>query len=191
MYHIKNDQRSIRSGELLFDGLVKLMQEKEFDTITVTDLVEVAQVGRATFYRNFDEIEDVLRLRCDNTVEGLVKNLVDYIPKDTTQGRAPLLKPLLRYFAVHSQIIELLIKAKRLHIFAEALRSVFEPFKEQSAIRFGLNEEYVEYGFVVRVGAATSLLAHWIQTGKQQDPDELADRLLTMFEVLAQHHELI
>lgn len=191
MYHIKDDPRSIRSSEMIYDGLVKLMQGQDFDTITVTDLVEVAQVGRATFYRNFDEIEDVLRLRCDQVIEGLVEYLSDYIPADITQRRAPFLKPVLRYFAVHSEIIELLMKARRLHIIAEAFRRVFEPFRAQSAARFKLDDEYVEYGFVVRIGAVTSLLGHWIQTGKKQNPDELADKVLKMFKLMAQHEELL
>ena len=36
MYHIKDDQRSIRSAEMLYEGLAKLMREQPFLSITVT-----------------------------------------------------------------------------------------------------------------------------------------------------------
>ena len=68
MYHIKNDQRAIRSSQMMYVGLARLMREKPFNAITVTDLVATAQVGRTTFYRNFDEIEDILRMRCDQSL---------------------------------------------------------------------------------------------------------------------------
>ena len=72
MYHIKNDQRAIRSSQLLYEALANLMREKSFDTITVTDLVETAQVGRTTFYRNFDSIEDILHMRCDQVFDEMI-----------------------------------------------------------------------------------------------------------------------
>jgi AcrR family transcriptional regulator len=78
MYHIKNDQRAIRSTQMLYDGLARLIREKPFNTITVTDPVESAQVGRTTFYRNFDEIEDILRMSCDQTIDELITYVMGY-----------------------------------------------------------------------------------------------------------------
>lgn len=180
MYHIKNDQRSIRSGEMLYDGLAKLMRERRFDSIKVKDLVEAAQVGRTTFYRNFDEIEDVLRLRCDQVFDGLIKYLISYTEQHGNESRAALLKPLLRYFYLHSDIIELLMLAKRLDIVQSSFRRALEPFTILSAEHFAVDEEYLDYGMTIRIGVATNILIHWIETGKKQSPDELAAKLGAM-----------
>lgn len=180
MYHIKNDQRSIRSSAMIYEGLATLMREKDFSAITVKDLVEAAQVGRTTFYRNFDEIEDVLRMRCDQVFEGLVSYLQDYLQKHTHESRTTLLKPVLRYFYLHSEIIELLMLAKRIEIVQESFRRLMEPFKSAFRTFFGVEEDYVEYIFAIRIGAIMNILIHWIDTGKQQAPDELADNLSTM-----------
>ena len=40
-------------------ALMRLLQKKDINKITVTELTEVAGVGRSSFYRNFDSIEDV------------------------------------------------------------------------------------------------------------------------------------
>jgi AcrR family transcriptional regulator len=176
MYHIKNDQRSIRSAEMIYTGLSELMRGKEFAAITVTDLVDVAEVGRTTFYRNFDEIEDVLRMRCDQVVEGLLDYLQSYRKKHQDESRT-LLKPVLRYFYLHSELVELLMKAKRIHIFEEAFHSRFEPFKSMFGAFYGVEEDYVDYVLAMRIGGITSILVHWIETGKKQAPDELTDKL--------------
>lgn len=191
MYHIKEDQRSIRSGEMIFDGLAALMQEKDFAAITVTDVVHAAGVGRTTFYRNFDEIEDVLRMRCDQVVEGVVSYLQTYRQQHPEESRNALLKPLLRYFYLHSELIELLIKAKRIHMFEEAILSHFEPFKGVFSAYYGMEADYAHYVMVMRIGGITNVLIHWIATGKKHAPDELADKLSALTTHMVALEELL
>lgn len=186
MYRITDDQRSIQSSKMLYDGLARLMREKAFDDITVTDLVKAAKVGRATFYRNFDSIEDVLRLRCDQVCEGLAVYYTEYRQQYGVKTPIPRLKPLLRYFDRHSEIIELLIQANQLDMLATAFRKGFEPHLE----KFGIEEEYVGYGLTIHIGTAISILAYWVKTGKQQPPDELADKLSTMMKKMVMRDEL-
>jgi AcrR family transcriptional regulator len=180
MYHIKDDQRSIRSSEMLCEGLAKLIREKDFASITVTDLVEAAKVGRTTFYRNFDEIEDVLRLRCDQVFEGLVSYLQNYRKQPTHEASRELIKPILRYFYLHSEIIELLIIANRRNIFQDSFRKLLDPFKSMYGTFYNVSDDYVDYIVAVQTGFITNVLTHWIKTGKKQAPDELADNLRAM-----------
>lgn len=177
MYHIKDDQRSIRSSEMIYTGLVELLREKDFADVTVTDLVDAANVGRTTFYRNFDEIEDVLWMRCDQVVDGLLDYIQAYRQEHPDEPRTTILKPVLRYFYLHSELVELLMNAKRVHIFEKSYRTHFEPFKSVFGAYFGIEEDYVDYVLAMRVGGVTRILVHWIETGKKQAPDELADKL--------------
>jgi AcrR family transcriptional regulator len=177
MYHIKDDQRSIRSSEMIYEGLVKLIHEKDFAAIHVTDLIAAANVGRTTFYRNFADIEDVLWMRCDQVVSGLVEYLREYRQQQHAESRASILKPVLRYFYLHSELIELLMKAKRTHIFEEAMLTRFKPFKAAIGAFYGLEGDYVDYVVALRIGGISNILTHWIETGKKQAADELAERL--------------
>ena len=98
MYRIKQDQRTIRSCQLIYDALATLIREKPFSKISVTDVVKTADVGRTTFYRCFDEIEDVLRMRCDQVFDGLVSYMKAYRLENGRFDRGGRLKPMLRYF---------------------------------------------------------------------------------------------
>ena len=167
MYHIKNDQRANRSRQLLYDALANLMREKPFNTITVTDLVETANVGRTTFYRNFDEIEDILRMRCDQTFDELMTYFKEYRQPNTNASEIVLLKPLLRFFYLHSEIIELLLMAKRIDIIQDSFRAGMEPFKALIADRQGVSAEYVDYSIAIRIGIMTNILIQWVETGKR------------------------
>ncbi|MEO1668676.1 MAG: TetR/AcrR family transcriptional regulator [Chloroflexota bacterium] len=181
MHHIKNDKRSIRSAEMLYDGLAKLMVKMPFDDIRVKDLVEAAGVGRNTFHRNFDDIVDILWLRCDLVFEGLIQYLIEYTQKhdDTSPN---MLKPVLRYFYLNSDIIELLMTAKRLDIIQSSFLQAVEPYKMRALAFFNDDEEdYVNYSLIIRIGIITNILVHWIDTGKKRTPDELADKLNQMY----------
>ena len=181
MYHIKDDPRSIRSAEMLYDGLVKLMQKMPFDAIKVKDLVEASHIGRTTFYRNFDTIEDMLRLRSDWVFEDMIQDIIVYVKEHGNEPNVLLLKPVLRYFYVHSEIIQLLMQANRLDIAMASFHRAVVPFKPRILEYYsGVNVAYIDYGITIRIGMVTNILVQWIETGKQQQPDELADTLSEM-----------
>ncbi|WP_454193219.1 TetR/AcrR family transcriptional regulator [Paenibacillus sp. Marseille-Q7038] len=46
--------------ECITEALFQLMKKKEFSKIKITDIVNKAGVGRASFYRNFTSKEDVI-----------------------------------------------------------------------------------------------------------------------------------
>lgn len=57
----KAEYRSaIRSRQLITEALADLLQEKPLDKITVTDVVNRAQVNRGTFYAHYQDIPDVI-----------------------------------------------------------------------------------------------------------------------------------
>jgi AcrR family transcriptional regulator len=59
---MSRDPRSDRTVRSLRSALVELVAEKEFEAITVTDVVERAGLHRATFYRHYTDKADLLRL---------------------------------------------------------------------------------------------------------------------------------
>src|SRR5262245_8432628 len=54
------DRRIRRTQELLRAALMSLIQEKGFETLSVQDIIDRANVGRATFYAHFDSKDDLL-----------------------------------------------------------------------------------------------------------------------------------
>lgn len=176
MYHIKDDRRAARSAETIYEALVKLMGEKRFADIRVTDLVEQAQIGRATFYRSFDVQEDVLRWRCDQMLDELIPYMTRFA-RSQPGGGASLLKPILRFFYLDSRIVELLIEAERTDLLQVALQERFEHWGPRAVALFSVPEDYVRYWWALRAAAAVSILVQWVKGGKQQAPDDLADMI--------------
>jgi hypothetical protein len=54
------DRRIQRTRQLLLDSLIALILEHDYDTITVQDIIDRANVGRSTFYSHFPDKEALL-----------------------------------------------------------------------------------------------------------------------------------
>lgn len=88
----KDDRRSRRTRQLLGDALVELMLEKHFESITVQDILNRADVGRSTFYAHYIDKESLLI----SQIEHVIRELEAY----TTEagGRGHSLLPSLELF---------------------------------------------------------------------------------------------
>ena len=86
----KTDRRVQRTQQLLEQALLSLIKEKAFDTISVQEIIDRANVGRATFYQHYDNKEDLLesgfkglearlreRQREKEIIKGRLSTLVD------------------------------------------------------------------------------------------------------------------
>lgn len=56
----KDDRRVQRTRELLRAALLSQIEEKGFEATSVQNIIDRANVGRATFYAHFDNKEDLL-----------------------------------------------------------------------------------------------------------------------------------
>ncbi|MEV5410046.1 TetR/AcrR family transcriptional regulator [Thermopolyspora sp. NPDC052614] len=61
----KADRRVRRTRQAIQRALVELILEKGYEPVTVTDIIDRADVGRSTFYAHFDGKQAVLRANLD------------------------------------------------------------------------------------------------------------------------------
>jgi len=54
------DRRIQKTRKLLHDALASLVRERNYDSITVRDILDRANVGRSTFYTHFRDKEELL-----------------------------------------------------------------------------------------------------------------------------------
>ena len=58
---MKTDRRSMRSKKAILDALQVLILQKDIKNISVTDIIEQANIGRTTFYAHFEDMADLQR----------------------------------------------------------------------------------------------------------------------------------
>lgn len=179
MYQKKRDKRSIQSSEWMYKALKELMEIKNYSKITVTDITNKANLGRTTFYRNFETIDDVLEMKCIEKFKEFRQYCIDFYKLNDVEVKS-FLKPFLMYWYDNSEVIELLIKANRENIIKKYLTKEVQFFVDISSInKDTVISSHINYFIEMRVSNSISILTEWIKNDKNIPPDELADIIST------------
>ncbi len=84
----EQDRRALRTQQALINALLELLSTRHYDKITVQDIVEQANVGRATFYAHYQNKDDLLKSGFERILDTLVQQIVscekDQCPFDTS-----------------------------------------------------------------------------------------------------------
>jgi len=179
MYRKIEDKRAQLSQRMIYQALVEIIERKNFENISVTEVVEKADVARSTFYRNFDNLHDVLQMAADQSFEGLYEYVIDYYENRVDKEGMVInfIKPFLEYWYEDSEVIELLIKSRSFDLLLQTLAKTIEKLLDLFEPKKGVITEYKNYYLAIRTSLAISILIEWIRNDKNIPPDDLAEIL--------------
>ena len=166
MHHVKNDKRSQTSANAIYEALLKLLKSNSFDTITVSSICEKSNISRATFYRNFDILEDVLAWYGDLLIRKLIENYL----KLPNNERPTFTNYALGFAFDEVEYIEILSKTNKMHLIEPYVLTVIETMP----LTYDINESpYIKYAIHAKVGAFFNIINCWISTGKKETIEDL------------------
>lgn len=98
---IKTDRRALRSKRLILEAYRELILEKDHKKISVTDIVERADVGRATFYAHFEDKDALERYLFSQLMTQMEKEIqISLEESDTLDSPYQILVPSLALFRI-------------------------------------------------------------------------------------------
>jgi AcrR family transcriptional regulator len=170
----KIDARVRKTRDALGDALVALMQERPFDSITVQDVLDMANVGRSTFYSHYSDKDDLLMSDAEEFFEAMSMALS--LHGDTSERVFPV-KEFFNHLIDAQQFVLALRTSGKLHANLELARGQFArgierrinelprgvtiPSHQRSALAFA------------HAGALLSLMQWWIDRGMKEPAEEM------------------
>lgn len=103
-------QTNIQVKQDMYKALLRLMGDKTFSSISVSDITSEANVSRMAFYRNYNAIEDILTEHLVEVVEEYRAKESDTESKTVFYEKKYMLR-CFRFFYLHREFIDALITA--------------------------------------------------------------------------------
>jgi AcrR family transcriptional regulator len=180
MHHIPNDKRAQKSAELIYEGLVRCLEDKPLDQVTITDLQRESGVARTTFYRSFDNISDVLHWKCAQCFEEILGSFSMQDFADETR----LVRRYFAYWAQHADILEVLMASNRYDVIYACHMEAASKVQEQLGAQVAPGNGHERYFLAIRTGFTVSVLTAWLQGGCKETPDEVVSIVREQMELL-------
>lgn len=161
MYHVKEDRRQINSAKNIVTGLFEILEKKKLEDITISEVSEYVKVGRATFYRSFDNLNDVLYYAVDLHMNEFKKALIKYRKQHHRTSGVDYLEPTLEYWQDKEWLIRTLVK---INLRSLLIKGLMEIDKELFVDTF--DERYRAFSLDVRCSVWISIIISYVLDNK-------------------------
>ena len=167
----KASMDNMRVKNQITEGLFSLLRKKPFSEITVTDIVKESNVARASYYRNFENKEQIIEAAMDSLRDELMADIqYDDDEHIFIQGnaRAGFEKALTCCLVRKADLLTLYHNG-----FGSLIQQTFNRYIMEFAGNMSANsiERYKLY-FIS--GAVTNVLVEWLNEGAKEPPREIA-----------------
>lgn len=147
------------------DALLKLLKEKELKNISVSEITALAQVGRISFYRNYNEKEDILK-EYILTLFGKWMKEYDDSGKNSNDE---LMGAMFAHLSEYGDFYRLLSDRKLLYLLKDVITWICGP-----------KPEYPNLGAYVAAFISSGLygwIEEWFARGMQESAEEMTEML--------------
>lgn len=175
LYHIANDQRERKSAAKLSAAAERILLSREPQKLSVSLLSAEAGVSRTTFYRLFDEPDDVLKYMADETFRKILQGYVDLIDR-AQKHNLSVPNPLSWYeegVRKNAGIVAGIIHSGKSDILRSAHKKALT---EYAPILFpDLDPGTDEFLFFIEMRAAVFIasMTAWVETGERASMEDI------------------
>ncbi len=176
------DRRQRKTREAIFNAFTALLSKKDFNQITVGEIIQVADVGRATFYAHFETKDYLLKEFCrelfchifdaEHNKENGHRHIFD------CDGSDSVILHLFRHLQNNDNNILVLLSSQNNELFLNYFRSNLEMLIQSHLSLFDSQKsqsvpESFWCNYVVSIFVET--LKWWIANGMKESPEQITE----------------
>jgi len=166
----KKTGQTIYLKKCLRDSYFSLLNEKNTENISVSEIVKLAGLSRMSFYRYYQTKDDIVRQYIDDSSQEFIEELKRN-PIKTPQVPATL---LFSYFRSNKNRIKIIIEQGLFHLFFES----FSQFLQESNLVIDskpkISEENLQYYYQYTSGGILNLIEGWMSGDMKESDEEMA-----------------
>ena len=169
--NMNNEQKNTYVKKQITAALLALLKEKPLSAISISELTSKAEIGRVSFYRNYQSMEDILKQESDR----LIKEWGRLYESNPESSPETLFPSLFDFYRDHKEFYTTLYDAGMSSIMMETIINTIHITPEMQNLEAYMKSfwAYGIYGWMIE----------WIR----RDMQESGNELLTLFTVARQN----
>ena len=179
----KKEYRSaVRSRRLIHQAFLELLQEKDFEKITVTDIVKRADINRSTFYAHYPDVRGMVEALLENTVSQSVALMTNLDLQTLFTEPVPFLTDLLNIGMENIEIYRLLGRSDFAMRQVEEMKLIF---MEKAVTAVSIPEEIrCSNSFRIQItffiGGILNTFQQWLMGNLTCSSEEIMDQIANL-----------
>ena len=176
----KENQRIALTKKLLQEGLLRLLETKSLDKISVTELCRESGINRATFYNHYNSPLELLT-DIENRITLELKSIIG-TPK-TPEEVIGQVEAVCEHFHKNARTIMILHKCHSDEEITAALYDLnknFQYYRMSEKYTQTLDSDSLKLVSIFFYTGCYSILLNWIKEDLQKTPKEIADLMIRL-----------
>lgn len=177
------DRRVIRTREAIRDAMIDLIEEIGFESLSIKDIADRANINRGTFYLHYHDKFDLL----DQTENEIIDDIKNILMKEITWGfeeylnsnePLPVIVTIFEYIKQKSRIMHAILGLKANPNFQRRMKQAIENNLEQLGLYLSRTNTKIivppEYLISYVAAAHMGVIQAWLENGCKESPQEMA-----------------
>lgn len=180
----KNDKpdRRVRYTKLILkESIIKLLQNKPIEKITIKEICETADINRSTFYMHYGNQYDLMHQIEREFLDDINAYLDKFDFKENAAESFQMLCKIFEYIVENAELSKVLLGVhgdialqKRIMMIAQQ-----QSMREWRGRR-PIDSELHEYLLLFGVNGSIGVVQKWLQDGLEKSPKEMADIVIKL-----------
>ncbi len=175
------DRRQRKTRDAIFRAFTALLSKKDISRITVSDIIDEADVGRATFYAHFETKEYLIRDMCGQLFSHIIDGAIGISNSlcfcDSQKYTESVFLHLFCHLCKNDANLLVLLRSESNDVFLSYFKT---DLKKLIKLRFAdeglLNTAILPENYLIDHISASLVetISWWIENGERESPEELA-----------------
>lgn len=184
------DRRQKKTREAIFEAFAMLLSQKNYNQISVQEIIDEANIGRTTFYAHFETKDYLLKDLCEelfghitDTAKGLPHGQYHYI---CGNAKDSVFLHLLRHLQENDRNILKLLSSQNNEIFLRYFKSDLKKLITAQLAETDFSAANLPADYLVNHIASSFVetVDWWISRSMKETPEEITDYFLTVIQPL-------
>ena len=185
----KNESKYFNTAIKMDKALIKLIEKKDFEYITIKEICETAQVNRSTFYLHYSNTSDLLK----ETTKYITDGFLAYfdVDKSSVIGNfencnlnelifitPEYLSPYLAYIKENQRIFKISLHNLGTMDFENVYNRMFEFIFKPILQRFNIPQSHQKYMMKFYLTGITAIVMEWIDNDCNEEIDTISNIII-------------